>query len=148
MQTLLDSTCQQRVVARLRTLSPDTQAQWGRLTAPKMIAHLGDQLRHVLGDITLTPRRSPLRWPVVRTAMMFWLPWPKGKIQSVPEMFITSPTDFAADLATLEQLLRRLLDASPRTGWPDHAFFGPMTRDEWGRFSYRHFDHHLRQFGA
>jgi len=29
-----------------------------------------------------------------------------------------------------------------------HAFFGPMTRQSWGYFCHRHFDYHLRQFGA
>lgn len=28
-----------------------------------------------------------------------------------------------------------------------HPFFGKMTRDEIGRFVYKHNDHHLRQFG-
>jgi hypothetical protein len=29
-----------------------------------------------------------------------------------------------------------------------HPFFGKMTREQIGRFVYKHFDHHLRQFGA
>jgi hypothetical protein len=29
-----------------------------------------------------------------------------------------------------------------------HAFFGPMTGEEWGITQYKHVDHHLRQFGA
>ena len=28
-----------------------------------------------------------------------------------------------------------------------HPFFGKMTRDQLGRFVYKHCDHHLRQFG-
>ena len=30
----------------------------------------------------------------------------------------------------------------------DHPLFGALSAAEWGRFSYRHADHHLRQFGA
>jgi hypothetical protein len=29
-----------------------------------------------------------------------------------------------------------------------HSFFGKMTRDEWGVLTWKHLDHHLRQFGA
>lgn len=29
-----------------------------------------------------------------------------------------------------------------------HDFFGKMTKDQIGIFVYKHFDHHLRQFGA
>jgi hypothetical protein len=28
-----------------------------------------------------------------------------------------------------------------------HPLFGALSAAEWGRFSYRHADHHLRQFG-
>jgi len=29
-----------------------------------------------------------------------------------------------------------------------HSFFGKLTPDEWGILQWKHFDHHLRQFGA
>jgi len=29
-----------------------------------------------------------------------------------------------------------------------HAFFGSLTGAEWGVSTYKHLDHHLRQFGA
>ena len=31
--------------------------------------------------------------------------------------------------------------------FPRHPLFGRMTNGEWGRWGYRHVDHHLRQFG-
>ena len=31
---------------------------------------------------------------------------------------------------------------------PAHPLFGPMTWREWGVATYKHTDHHLRQFGA
>ncbi|WP_410479057.1 DUF1569 domain-containing protein [Pedobacter psychrodurus] len=27
------------------------------------------------------------------------------------------------------------------------AFFGPLTPEEWALMQWKHFDHHLRQFG-
>ena len=29
-----------------------------------------------------------------------------------------------------------------------HAFFGKLTKEEWGIVMYKHLDHHLRQFSA
>ncbi|HLP18484.1 MAG TPA: DUF1569 domain-containing protein, partial [Bacteroidota bacterium] len=29
-----------------------------------------------------------------------------------------------------------------------HAFFGELTPGEWGIITYKHLDHHLRQFGV
>jgi hypothetical protein len=31
---------------------------------------------------------------------------------------------------------------------PVHPLFGPLTWREWGVATYKHADHHLRQFGA
>ena len=147
MSTLLDQHDLDRLITRIRRLNPDAPARWGRLTAPRMVTHLADQLRQALGDIQVQTRRTPLRWPVIRSLVMYWMPWPKGRIKGSPEIFQTPPGVWNADITTLEGLLNRLVE-DRRERWPDHPYFGAMTREDWGRFSYRHFDHHLRQFGV
>jgi uncharacterized protein DUF1569 len=148
MKTLLDPAWYERVLSRVRALRPETPARWGRMTAPQMLAHLCDQMRYTLGEYRVTLHRGPLRWPPVKHAIMFWLPWPKGRIKGSPEMFLTPPVTWSADLVTFQSLLDRFVAKSSATVWPEHPFFGTMTRESWARFSYRHFDHHLRQFGA
>jgi len=148
IQTLLDPACHQRLVTRLRSLRPDAPAGWGRMNAPQMLNHLRDSMRWTLGEISIAPQRGLLRWPGVRHAVMFWLPWPKGKIPSVPELFLTPPGSWDADLAALEELLRRFVAETGRRQWPEHVVFGPMSHALWGRFAHRHFDHHLQQFGV
>jgi hypothetical protein len=113
-----------------------------------MVVHLTDQMRHTLGDERTTPRPGPLRWPIVKHAVLYWLPWPKGRVQGPPEAFVTRPTSWEADLATLEALVERFVQQDDRIQWPEHALFGQMSRRAWGFFCYRHFDYHLRQFGA
>ena len=148
MKTLLDPACRQALVARFRSLQPDAPARWGRLNAPRMLTHLSDQLRYTLGDIQVPIQRGPLRWPVLKQLVMYWLPWPKGRIKGPPEMFATTPAEWSADLAGFETLLTRFVESSPRAEWPDHPVFGVMTHQSWGRFCHRHFDYHLHQFGA
>jgi hypothetical protein len=147
MKTLLDPGCRARLSARFRSLSPETPARWGRLTAPRMVVHLSDQIRSALGDIEVRPRPGVLSWPLIKPAVMYWVPWPRGKLKSSPELFLTPPAEWNADLATLEALLERFA-VDTRPAWPDHPLFGSMTHESWGRFSHRHIDHHLRQFGA
>jgi hypothetical protein len=148
MSTLLDPRDYDGLIARIRSLEPDAPARWGRLTAPRMVAHLSDQIRQTLGEIEVPARRTPLSWPIVRTLMMFWLPWPRGRIKGSPEIFQTPPALWSDDLTALETLMARFVTDPGRDRWPGHPYFGPMTREEWGRFSWRHFDHHLRQFGV
>ena len=44
-------------------------------------------------------------------------------------------------------LVERFAARDPSSAWPEHALFGRMRGSEWSFFCYKHFDHHLRQFG-
>lgn len=147
-RSILDASRRQVLVGRFRRLRPDTPARWGRMTAPQMVTHLSDQIRHTLGDTHAAQRPGPLRWPLIKQAALYWVPWPKGRIQGPPEAFVTRPTTWPADLAGLEALIERFVAQDDCPDWPEHPFFGPMSRRAWGCFCYRHFDYHLRQFGA
>jgi hypothetical protein len=61
MKSLLDPGCHAAVVARLRSLSPEAPARWGRFTAPRMLVHLSDQVRSTLGDVEVAPIPGVLR---------------------------------------------------------------------------------------
>ena len=113
-----------------------------------MVAHLTDQMHHALRDSPVEARTGFLRWPPVRFASIYLLPWPKGRIQGPREAFMTQPTSWEADVGELEALLKRFGASDPDGDWPDHALFGHMSGRDWGVFIHKHFDHHLRQFGA
>lgn len=117
------------------------------MTAGQMVAHLRDQMSHCLGDRPCAPVPSLLRFPLLRHAAIYWMPWPKGRIKGPPDAFVTQPGTWDADVEDLLQLVARFGAREPGGSWPNHAFFGPMTAADWGFFCYKHFDHHLRQFG-
>ena len=148
MKSLLEPVAREGLLRRFRALRPDSPRCWGRMTAPEMLAHLSDQMRHRLGDATTSPRRGLLRWPPFKQLVMFWLPWPKGRVRGPAEAFVTRPGNWDEDFRSFETLVARFVEATGRKDWPEHAFFGRMTRRSWGRFCHRHFDHHLRQFGV
>lgn len=147
-RSLFDDSCRRMILARLRSLKPDANRRWGRMGAPQMVAHLTDQMHHALGDDPVAARPGKLRWPPVRFASIYLLPWPKGRIKGPPEAFTTQPTSWEADIGELEVLLARFAARDTEDNWPDHALFGHMSRRDWGVFVHKHFDHHLRQFGA
>ncbi len=147
-RSAFDASCRQAILARLRSLKPDAERRWGRMTAAQMVGHLTDQMHHALGDCPVAARPGLLRWPAVRYASIYLVPWPKGRVRGPREAFVTQPTSWEADVGGLEALLERFAARRPEDGWPDHALFGRMTGRDWGVFIYKHFDHHLRQFGA
>jgi hypothetical protein len=147
MRSLFTPECHAEVTARLRGLSPATPRRWGTMTAPQMVAHLTDQMRHALGDVVPRPIFGPLRWPFVRFLSIYVVPWPKGRVKGPPDAFVSRPGEWQQDLETLNALLDRFVKRGPTSEWPPHALFGPMSGKDWGYFCYKHFDHHLRQFG-
>lgn len=147
MHTMLDPADRQDLLRRIRNLMPETSRQWGTMTAPQMIAHLSDQMRHTLGDATAAPIRDFRRWAPVKYLAIYVVPWPKGRVNGPPEAFVTKPANWTADVDALVALVERFAQRDPNGEWPSHAIFGAMTGRDWGAFCYKHFDHHLRQFG-
>ncbi len=147
MKSMFDGECRRQALSRLKRVDPERRPRWGRMTAQQMVVHLSQQMRHALGDEPVARRKSVLGWPIVRSASIYWLPWPKGRIQAPPEALAGRPTTWEADVAGLEALVERFASRDGQGEWPDHALFGPMSRKDWGVFCYRHFDYHLRQFG-
>ncbi|HET7294707.1 MAG TPA: DUF1569 domain-containing protein [Vicinamibacteria bacterium] len=145
---MFDEACRAAMLKRLGHLAPDAPRRWGRMSAAQMVAHLTDQMHHALGDSPVAPRRGVLRWPPVRYASIYLLPWPKGRIKGPSEAFLTQPTSWDEDVGTLVTLVERFAARGPGGRWPDHALFGGMSGTDWGVFVHKHFDHHLSQFGV
>ena len=138
----------QEMLARLRRLTPDSPGLWGRMSAPRMVTHLVDQMRYTLGDIPATMRPGLWRHQPAKFVALYLLPWPKGRIEGPPEMFVTPPASWEHDVAALETLVRRFADQDRARAWPEHPFLGRLSGWQWGVFVHRHFDHHVRQFGG
>lgn len=136
---------------RIGQLGPDTPARWGRMNAHQMICHLADSLRFALGEREPGPLRYSLpAWLVRFVALSTPIPWPKGaptasRIDQARGG--TPPTEFGEDRAELELLLERFGQAEG-SAWPVHPIMGRMSRAQWGTWAWKHFDHHLRQFGV
>lgn len=151
MPTCADPAARAALAERLRRLAPDARPRWGTLDAPRMLAHLIDALRIGYGEHEPgTPDPPAPRF--FATALGRWLvidaplPWPKGKAKSPPEWFATAPGDFDADRERLIAELERFDE--PRERWGASPIFGALSPAQWGRLSWRHIDHHLRQFGC
>ena len=150
MKDIGNPAIQRNILLRIKKLSPDDQARWGKMTVQQMICHLNDGYRVVLAGKKLAPMdmgipRSLLKWIALRAPVR----WPKG-VPSPPEIAQglggTPPVDFEQDRT---QLVRSINEFCARVPAPHatHPLFGKMDRRDWMRWAYLHADHHLRQFG-
>ena len=151
MRSVRNARDRAELLQRLRMISPESRPRWGRMSAHQMVCHLGDICRVSLGERRTTPVGNPLAHTVIKYFLLGGLPIPKG-VPTTPELDQerqgTAPADFDADVRTLEELLERIGTAGSLPDAHEHPFFGPLSTSQWGRFHYRHMDHHLRQFGV
>ncbi|HJU90011.1 MAG TPA: DUF1569 domain-containing protein [Gemmatimonadaceae bacterium] len=146
MRSVWQEDARQDLITRLEKLTPTTRGTWGRMTAPQMICHINESIRMAFGEVPTTDRRAFFRHPPLKQLVMYWLPWPKG-VPTAPELLARVPASWDADVAECRDLLQRFARESPaRSGWPRHPAFGSMTAAQWGYLTYRHVDHHWKQF--
>ena len=126
-----DAAVRQSVTERLSRLQPDTNALWGRMTAPQMLCHLHDSFLVCLGEKPVSPatglfQRTLMKW----FALNVPLEWPKN-LKTRPEVEQgaggTSPTDFSRDRADLIMTIARCCRPDPAVGNHPHPFFGLMS---------------------
>jgi hypothetical protein len=148
LRTIFNPLHREELFDRLERLDPSQVPLWGRMTVPSMLVHLCDQMRMPFNDKPSGRIPGVPPYPILRQLILYFLPWPKGKIQGPPEAFHSKPGNWSDDLGTLKELVDHFVKAPPNRHWPDQPNFGRMSRRDWGVFCYRHFDHHLRQFGV
>ncbi|MBA3558906.1 MAG: DUF1569 domain-containing protein [Gemmatimonadaceae bacterium] len=147
MKTLFQVSTREEVMQRFRHLTRQHQARWGRMNAPRMVRHITESVRMAVGDLHCRSKNSPLSWTPIKQIIIYWLPFPRGAPTAL-ELMQGDPGECEADLANLSQLVNRLAERESATEWAAHPAFGPLTGRQWGVLSYRHADHHLRQFGV
>lgn len=146
MHNLLQNRTAGAVKSRLGKLEPGTLAVWGRMNVTQMLAHCAAQLEMTFGELSAKTRKSPFGRPIVKHALIYFVPWPKGA-PTAPELLRPEADQFDAARAELEGLIDRFSE-QPEAAFGVHPIFGKLSTRAWGRLAFRHLDHHLRQFGV
>lgn len=147
-KTIFDDRTRDALLDRMSRLDPTAQPRWGSMTPHRMLCHLTDSLRVGLGELPAKRKPGPLANPVARWLLAYVIPFPKGKAQTAPEMLTTQPSNWNSDLADTRRYLLEAAQRGPNGMWAPHPAFGDVCGKLYGVFIHKHFDHHLRQFGA
>jgi len=135
---------------RIATLKSDSPRKWGSMSPAKMLAHLRLTLELSCGDRPVPDNSSWFSRKIYKYLVYHVFPWPKGRIK-VPDQFSPEP-EFSFDEERTKMLAaaQRFAETSAKepTRSTVHFMFGPMTLEYWQHVHGRHFDHHLKQFGA
>ena len=147
MKTLFAEQHRTGLLARVERVTSDTQPTWGKMNAQKMLAHLVESMRMAIGELEVKPKKLPIRFPPLRELLVYWLPWPKGS-PTAPELLPSNPRTVEESKRELQRLVSLFAERGANLQWPRHPAFGNLGRKAWGVLTWRHIDHHLRQFGV
>ena len=56
-KSMFDPAARQELQTRLSRLTPDTQALWGKFSAPLMVCHLIEAMRMTYGDLVIPQKK-------------------------------------------------------------------------------------------
>jgi hypothetical protein len=151
MKNLLDVTAANEVKIRLRNLGPQSERQWGKMTAPQMLAHCSVSMQWALGEVVPEKGSLPVRlMGRLVKPMVFRNEDPLRKNSPTTKSLLVTDE---RNLGEEKERLCGLIDKFAAGGAAGctrnaHSFSGKMTPKEWAILMYKHIDHHLRQFGV
>jgi hypothetical protein len=149
VENMFDEGVRTAIERRLTALQPGCARQWGKMTAAQMLAHCAAALDTPLGERreaqTILGR---LIGPFVRSSVFGDTPLQRG-VPTDKELVVADNRDFFEEQRRLLEKLTTFCDRGPAgADGQVHSFFGRLSGQDWGRFVYKHLDHHLRQFNG
>ncbi len=149
MKSLFEPSTADEVQQRLRSLQPESQRLWGKMTAPQMLAHCSIAMEAAVGDSVL-PRMfiGRILGPLFKPQLTNERPFSRNG-PTAPGLIVSDERDLSLERDRLAKFVDRFSKGGPeRCTTEPHCFFGKLTSQEWAIGMYKHIDHHLRQFSA
>ena len=113
-----------------------------------MLQHLRLSAQMTLGELQV-PSKSKRAFQMfpLKHLILYVFPFPKGA-PTASELKPVDAASFEEERAALLELLERIATGPHAGAGPAHPLFGPLSWQEWGVATYKHTNHHLKQFGA
>jgi len=147
VKNLFDPAVKQEIINRINQLSPASKAVWGKMNVSQMLAHL--QLPIAIAYGTHQPKGSfllRLIGPLFKSKLWDESPY-KQSLPTDPTFIMTgNEKDFEKEKAALLEMVNRFTNSA--VAGERHPVFGKLTKENWSKATWKHIDHHLRQFGV
>jgi hypothetical protein len=146
VKNLFDTTVKQDIINRINKLTPQSQAIWGKMNVAQMLAHCQVPLGVATGNHKLKGNFFiRLIGPLFKKQLFNDTPF-KRNLPTDKSFIMTGIKEFEKEKQQLINMINSFSETN-MSGEP-HPFFGKLTNGEWARGTWKHLDHHLRQFGV
>ncbi len=148
MESLFKPEAAQKFITRINQLTPQSQANWGKMNVGQMLTHCQRPLEIASGK--LVPKVNPIIKLIFGRRAKRQIMEQKQFNKNIPtfrEAMITDERVFETEKKKLIEAIEHFHKSGPEgIIKAPHPFFGEMTIEEWDVLQTKHLDHHLRQF--
>ena len=151
MKTVFEKSTSEELIRRISSLTENSKAQWGKMNVYQMIRHFNLWNQWVLGVENNIPYKHSFMGKIIGKMMLnsnTKNDKPFGRNIPAGADFISK--ERSGDFEFQKRKWIELTEKYKTFNNPDfiHGLFGKMSKDQIGIFVYKHYDHHLRQFGV
>ena len=145
---LFEPAATEEILTRINAVKANTPAHWGKMNAAQMMAHCQASFHAFFSEGKVKQGlMGRLFGSTAKKRLFSDKPWPKG-LPTDKSFVVADERDFVIEKEKLEGCIKHFVAEGYMVPSRMHPFFGRMSSQEWARFSYKHLDHHLRQFGV
>ena len=147
MNTIFDTTTYNDFQQRLNQLNASSAPLWGKMNVAQMLAHCNQALEMSLGKIELEMKSNIfMRW-IVKPMVLSKKPFSQN-LPTSTGFIIADEREFEKEKQRIAKNIEEAYKRGLEGYWKPHIAFGKLKPEEWGHLTYKHLDHHFRQFGV
>lgn len=146
IKNLFDPAVKQDIFERINKLTPQTKQQWGKMDVAQMLAHL--QMPIGVAEGTHKLSRSligRILGPFARKMLYNDKPFQRN-LPTDRTFIMKEPKNFEKEKQQLIEMINLFTEVNIVD--TPHPFFGKLTKEQWSKGTWKHLDHHLKQFGV
>ena len=147
IKNLFDAGVKQDIISRIHQLTPASKAVWGKMNVAQMLAHVQVPMGVALGTHTVKGNwLMKIILPLFKKNLYDENPWKQGLPTDKTFIMTGLEKDFENEKSQLLDKINRFSETNMIN--EAHPVFGKLTKEQWSKATWKHIDHHLKQFGV
>lgn len=147
IKNLFDTSTKQEIIERIQKLTPESKALWGKMNVAQMLAHVQIPMGVALGTHKVNGNwLMKLILPLFKKALYDEKPWKQSLPTDKTFVMTGQAKDFENEKNELLEKINRYTEDNMIND--KHPVFGKLTKEQWAKATWKHLDHHLKQFGG
>ncbi len=147
VKNLFDTEVKEEIIQRIKKLTPESNALWGKMNVSQMLAHVQVPIAVSEGRQKLS--RSFIGFifgPFAKKILYNDQPFRRNLPTDKRFVMIGEKKEFEKEQKQLLEIVQNFKEENIVN--TPHPFFGKLTKEQWSKGAWKHLDHHLRQFGV